>query len=84
MAWCLLREDIQATTHDSIEDARTALALYKKYLEINEKGNFEKVMEEIYSEGKVTQFRSPSQQIQRQNRDRVHSSDDRGFMPSSL
>ncbi len=52
LAWCLLKEDIQTVTHDSVEDARTALALYKKYLEIKEKGNFEKVMEEIYEEGR--------------------------------
>lgn len=48
-------------THDSVEDARTALALYKKYLEIQATGNFEKVMEEIYAEGKKLNFKPPSQ-----------------------
>lgn len=61
LAWCLLKEDIQTVTHDSVEDARTALALYKKYLEIKATGNFEKVMEEIYAEGKALNFKPPSE-----------------------
>jgi PAB-dependent poly(A)-specific ribonuclease subunit 2 len=58
-----LKEDIQTVTHDSVEDARTALALYKKYLEIKAAGNFEKVMEELYAEGKKLNFRPPNQKV---------------------
>ncbi|CAG8530129.1 26363_t:CDS:10, partial [Racocetra persica] len=52
LAWYLLRQDIQTETHDSIEDARTALAIYKKYLQFKSEGIFEEVLEDIYNEGK--------------------------------
>ncbi|CAG8540283.1 10144_t:CDS:10 [Acaulospora colombiana] len=51
-AWYLLRQDIQTDTHDSIEDARTALAVYKKYLQFKSEGIFEEVLEDIYDEGR--------------------------------
>ncbi|KAI9595833.1 ubiquitin carboxyl-terminal hydrolase-domain-containing protein [Syncephalis fuscata] len=51
LAWYLLGETIQTSSHDSIEDARTALLLYKKYLELTQKGIFKPVLEEIYAEG---------------------------------
>ncbi|KAL7325020.1 poly(A)-specific ribonuclease [Mucor circinelloides] len=51
LAWHLLQQDIQSETHDSIEDARTALILYKKYLEYKENGTFGQVLEEIYEAG---------------------------------
>ncbi|KAK9492754.1 ubiquitin carboxyl-terminal hydrolase-domain-containing protein [Lipomyces doorenjongii] len=62
LAWYLLNENIQMETHDSIEDAKTALFLYNKYLEINEQGGpsaFENVLNEIYNEGRVVNFRPP-------------------------
>jgi PAB-dependent poly(A)-specific ribonuclease subunit 2 len=79
LAWCILKQDIQTDTHDSVEDARTvneinqALALYKKYLEIRKQGNFEKVMEAIYAEGKAYNFRPPS--ARSDPRTRIPSSD---------
>ncbi|KAI8642360.1 ubiquitin carboxyl-terminal hydrolase-domain-containing protein, partial [Parasitella parasitica] len=51
LAWHLLHQDIQSETHDSIEDARTALILYKKYLEYKENGTFGQVLEQIYEAG---------------------------------
>ncbi|KAI8898850.1 ubiquitin carboxyl-terminal hydrolase-domain-containing protein [Globomyces pollinis-pini] len=73
LAWCILQQDIQTVTHDSVEDARTALLLYKKYLEIKEKGNFEKVMEDIYEEGRSYNFKPPSQRLD--PRQRIPSSE---------
>ncbi|CAB4393897.1 unnamed protein product [Rhizophagus irregularis] len=51
LAWYLLNQNIQTDTHDSIEDAHTALLIYKKYLQFKSEGKFEKVLEDIYSEG---------------------------------
>lgn len=51
LAWHLLNQDIQSDSHDSIEDAETALILYKKYLEYRANGDFGKVLEEIYEAG---------------------------------
>ena len=48
LASYLLKEDIQQETHDSIEDARTAVRLYHKYLEMQAAGNFQGQLLEIY------------------------------------
>lgn len=52
LAWYLLKQDIQLAEHDSIEDARSALLLYKKYLDFIEEGRFKDVMEDIFDAGK--------------------------------
>ncbi|KAJ3043872.1 poly(A)-specific ribonuclease [Rhizophlyctis rosea] len=59
LAWCLLKEDIQKDTHDSIEDARTALRLHQKYVELQKEGRFAEVLEEVYEEGRMSGFRPP-------------------------
>jgi PAB-dependent poly(A)-specific ribonuclease subunit 2 len=59
LAWFLLKEDIQMETHDSIEDARTALKLYRKYLEFEDAGIFEKIVSEIYRIGRDMNFKPP-------------------------
>ena len=53
LAAYVLNADIQDEVHDSIEDAKTALLLYKKYLELKEQGEdvlHAKLME-LYSLG---------------------------------
>jgi PAB-dependent poly(A)-specific ribonuclease subunit 2 len=54
LASYLLGADIQKETHDSIEDARTAVRLYEKYLEMREEGEgaFREKLLEIYRFGK--------------------------------
>ncbi|KAK3332099.1 ubiquitin carboxyl-terminal hydrolase-domain-containing protein [Cercophora scortea] len=57
LAWYLLKEDIQLETHDSIEDARTALKLYRKYLEFEDAGILDLMLEDIYRAGRATNFK---------------------------
>ncbi|KAJ3333266.1 poly(A)-specific ribonuclease [Blyttiomyces sp. JEL0837] len=59
LAWSVLRQDIQRDTHDSVEDARTALHLYKRYLELKQKGIFEESLEKVYEEGRLYNFKPP-------------------------
>lgn len=60
LAWYLLKEDIQVKTHDSIEDARTALRLYRKYQEFQDAGVLETMLQDIYRKGKDTGFKPPT------------------------
>jgi PAB-dependent poly(A)-specific ribonuclease subunit 2 len=59
LAWYLLKEDIQLETHDSIEDARTALKLYRKYLEFQDAGILETMLQDIYRAGRDVNFKPP-------------------------
>jgi PAB-dependent poly(A)-specific ribonuclease subunit 2 len=49
----VLQQDIQEDTHDSIEDARTALLLYKKYVKLREAGKVEDALQDIYAAGRA-------------------------------
>ncbi|KAF4632859.1 hypothetical protein G7Y89_g5257 [Cudoniella acicularis] len=60
LAWYLLKEDIQLETHDSIEDARTALKLYKKYLEFQDAGILETILQDIYRTGREMNYKPPA------------------------
>lgn len=52
---------IQSETHDSIEDARTALLLYKHYLKLQkEEGGVNKALNELYDLGKARQWKLPN------------------------
>lgn len=52
LSWFVLGENIQMETHDSIEDARSALMLYKAYHEFEEQNIFDEKLEELYREGR--------------------------------
>ncbi|KAK4549503.1 hypothetical protein LTR36_006500 [Oleoguttula mirabilis] len=63
LAWFLLQEDIQQDAtkgHDSIEDARTALKLWQRYLVYTEEGCLEEVKDEIWRRGRKTEFKVPA------------------------
>jgi PAB-dependent poly(A)-specific ribonuclease subunit 2 len=59
LAWCVLKEKIQEDTHDSIEDATTALKLWRKYEEFMDAGVFEQMLNDIYATGREVGFRAP-------------------------
>lgn len=59
LAWYLLQENIQSKTHDSVEDAHTALRLWRKYEEFYDAGIVEEMLDEIYREGRKYGFRAP-------------------------
>lgn len=52
LSWFVLHENIQQDVHDSIEDARSALNLYKAYHEFEGQGTFDQKLEELYREGR--------------------------------
>jgi hypothetical protein len=51
LSWFVLGENIQTETHESIEDARSALKLYKAYHAFEERGVFDDEVEELYRVG---------------------------------
>jgi PAB-dependent poly(A)-specific ribonuclease subunit 2 len=59
LAWYFLKEDIQQVTHDSIEDARTALKLWRKYEEFVDAGILDAMLSEIYRRGREMGFKPP-------------------------
>jgi PAB-dependent poly(A)-specific ribonuclease subunit 2 len=52
LAWHFLSLNIQSETHDSVEDAKTALALFHKYKELEVKGCVQEAIESLYYKGK--------------------------------
>ncbi|XP_076824729.1 PAN2-PAN3 deadenylation complex catalytic subunit PAN2-like isoform X2 [Clavelina lepadiformis] len=64
LAWYFLDEKIQNDMHDSIEDARTALKLYKKYQELTEGKEklreFQQVtLKKLYDDGRRLEWKVP-------------------------
>jgi PAB-dependent poly(A)-specific ribonuclease subunit 2 len=59
LAWCVLRETIQQESHDSVEDAVTALRLWRKYEEWVDAGVLEGMLDGVYATGREMGFRAP-------------------------
>ena len=56
LAKVVLNINIQEGNHDSNEDARTALELYYKYLELKKEGKWEETIARIYEVGRQCNF----------------------------
>lgn len=65
LAYALLHENVQTGNHDSIEDAVTALRLYKEYMRVSSKGPdaFVALLHQLYKEGKKCNFRPPPKDV---------------------
>ena len=48
--------DFQSSEHDSVEDARAALALYAKWRELKRQGKLEETLEALYDYGRAHGF----------------------------
>lgn len=52
LAWHFMNLNIQSETHDSVEDAKTALSLYHKFKELEQSGCAQEAIEKLYKVGK--------------------------------
>lgn len=57
LTWHFLDKKIQSETHDSTEDARSALELYRKYEELKENGKLKEALKELYTLGNELQWK---------------------------
>ncbi|XP_064647285.1 PAN2-PAN3 deadenylation complex catalytic subunit PAN2-like isoform X2 [Lineus longissimus] len=66
LAWYFLNMNIQGVTHDSIEDARTALKLYQKHKALMAEGaeKWRDALNDLYEQGRKLQWKIPDAEEQ--------------------
>jgi len=67
LAAFLLNLDIQTETHDSIEDAKTALLLYHKYKQLQSQNTLKQTLHEIYRVGRTCNWELSTNRLNAQN-----------------
>lgn len=60
LSWLILDELVQTANHDSVEDARTAIRLWREWQKFEREGRCEEVLQEIYKRGRDYNFRVPA------------------------
>lgn len=60
LAFHLLGEKVQEEEHDSIEDARTSLRLYRKYEQLKKEGSLDSTLDHLLAKGAETNWFVPS------------------------
>jgi hypothetical protein len=73
LAHYLLGKDIQGETHDSIEDSRISLELYRKYKECAESGKLAGTLRDLYEHGRKVEFKARDLAGEQQDRAPVES-----------
>lgn len=59
LAWHFLGLKIQSVTHDSTEDARAALQLYRRYKELETESKIAEALVELYEMGQLHNWKVP-------------------------
>ncbi len=60
LTYMILGKNVQTGNHNSIEDARSALDLYDKYLELVKENKLKDELDRVYLEGARTGFKVPN------------------------
>ncbi|EPY19197.1 PAB-dependent poly(A)-specific ribonuclease subunit 2 [Strigomonas culicis] len=63
LAYHVLGESVQEDEHDSIEDARTSLRLYRRYEQLRKEGMFERVLDHVLTKGAETSWYVPERSV---------------------
>lgn len=67
LSWLILEEMVQTGNHDSVEDARTAIRLWREWQKFDREGRCEEVLQEIYRRGRDVGFKVPASSLKGEN-----------------
>jgi PAB-dependent poly(A)-specific ribonuclease subunit 2 len=68
LSWLILEEMVQTGNHDSVEDARTAIRLWREWQRFEKEGRCEEVLQEIYRRGRDVGFKVPGSAMKNDGR----------------